>query len=126
MIGRICGETYLSYLQKPPDVVFWVRTSEGKEKVTFTAPIYPDFFVRTRDVMIAEDILMGMGRHEVTPLPLTEATLVEKQDEKVAMYNVSESKRVREYRNALESPYKCPKCRKYEWKTVCGLHFEDL
>src|SRR5439155_1157931 len=24
------------------------------------------------------------------------------------------------------SPYKCTKCKKYEWKTVCGVHFEDL
>jgi len=126
MIGRIVGETYLSYLQKPPDVVFWVRTKDGKEKISFTAPIYPDFFVRTRDVPTAEEILTGMGRHDVTPLPLSEATLVEKQDEKVTQYTVSEPKRVAEYRRALESPYKCPRCKKYEWKYVCALHFEEI
>jgi hypothetical protein len=125
MIGRIVGETYKALLQRPPDVIFWIRTPEGKEKVVFTAPIFPDFFIRSSDVQTAEQILRGLGRHDVTPLPLSEATLAEKQDERVAQYNVAEPKRVAEFRRALESPYTCPRCRKFEWKTVCGIHLED-
>lgn len=125
-VGRIVGETYKAYMQRAPDIVLWVRTSTGKEQISFTSPTMPDFFIRTQDVPKATDILRGMGRYEVTPLPLSEATLMEKQDEKVTMFNVTEPKRVAEYRRALESPYSCPTCKKFEYKYVCSEHLEEV
>jgi DNA polymerase elongation subunit (family B) len=102
--GRIVGESYKNAFNRSPDLIFWVRTSEGKIKVSLPSPVPPRYYVKNSEYKAIEAVLGGkVGYHLAREVPLTEAVIADEQEEAVVEIRVHDPPAVAIHRKMIEA-----------------------
>ena len=102
--GRIVAETYRPAFNRAPDLIFWIRTTNGRVKVSLPSPVLPRYYVRERDFSGVEKVLKEkVGWFKAVQLPRSEAVIADEQDEAVVEINVHDPSSVAIHRKILEA-----------------------
>jgi DNA polymerase elongation subunit (family B) len=101
IFGRLVAEKYkIKTFGHPPELVFKIRTWEGKQEVAIPAPLLPQFFVRIQDLEAVKKAFEGnnIGLVKYYDIPTTEAWTA---DEHAAVTRLE-----------VNDPHTVSKCRK--------------